>query len=113
MAKRNFDDDNVFLKETHYLGARNVNDRDCSSTCTRTPISSIQSTPSGTLDKQRYNKRSKLAFPHPLKDFLQSFSSYDKRLEINNEFNKLEIEDETHHVKKRVICQNQSPEMDR
>ena len=90
-----------------------VNERDSASTRSRTPKSSVQSSPYGTLDQHQYNKRSRFAHPHPLKEFLQSFSSYDKRLEISNEFNKLELEDSTHHVKEYEICKNQNPEMDR
>ena len=90
-----------------------VNERDSASTRSRTPKSSVQSSPNGTLDQHQYNIRSRFAHPHPLKEFLQSFSSYDKRLEISNEFNKLELEDSTHHVKEYEICKNQNPEMDR
>ena len=75
--------------------------------------SSVGSTPTGTLDKRRYKKPLNLAHPHSLKDFLQSFSAYDKRLEISNEFNRLELEDDNHHVKVFERCLNQNPEMDR
>ena len=112
-VKKNPDDTYHSLREEQHLGVPFVKERDCGSTGSRTPKSSAPSPPSGTLDIHQYNIRSKFAHPHPLKDFLQSFASYDKRLEITNEFNKLELEDSTHHVKEYEICQNQNPEMDR
>ena len=112
-VKKNPDDSYDGLREENCLEIPFVSESDCASTGSRTPKSSVQSTPTGTFNKHQYNIRSKFAHPHPLKDFLQSFSSYDKRLEISNEFNKLELEDNTYHVKEYRICQNQSPEMDR
>ena len=112
-VKKNPDDSYDGLKEEHCLEIPFVNERDCASTGSRTPKSSFQSTPSEKLGQHQYNIRSKFAHPHSLKDFLQSFSSYDKRLEISNEFNKLELEDSTHYAKEYEICQNQNPKMDR
>ena len=115
-VKNSQENNQVNLKEDDSLGPlsrdRAYSGISASSSIKSTP-SSIQSTPSGTLNKKRHRKQSKLGCPHSLKDFLQSFSSYEKRLEISNEFNKLELEDDTHHLKEFEICQNLNYEMNR
>ena len=112
-VKNNNDNNQGNLKEEHSLGPLS-RDRAYSGISASSSIRSTpRSTPSGTLDKKRHMKQSKLGCPHSLKDFLQSFSSYDKRLEISNEFNKLELEDNQHHLKEFEICQNQNYEMNR
>ena len=100
------------MEETNVVEQLNGRERDYVSLSLYSDRS-VRSTPSGTLDKRRDKKPFILAHPHSLKDFLQSFSAYDKRLEISNEFSRLELEDDTHHVKVFESCRNQIPEMDR
>ena len=56
---------------------------------------------------------SKASYPHILKDVLQDFSAQDQQFEINQEFNRLILLDDEHHVRKFDKCKFQKSNMDR
>ena len=58
-------------------------------------------------------RSSKTSYPHILKDVLQDFSAQDQQFEINQEFNRLILLDDEHHVRKFDKCKFQKSNMDR